>query len=140
MLRGRRRERRQSLRDLAEEIGVSMNTLSRVERGHVPDLKNFQRIVDWLGVPAESFLAAESQPVATPEVIARHLRSDRLLTPDEAAQIAGVVEEMYRKLVEERTVLAVQLRSAKTFTPEAGVLLAEILHGMYAELEESEGD
>ena len=138
MLRGRRRERRQSLRDLAAEIGVSLNTLSRVERGHVPDLKNFQRIVDWLGVPADNFLLAGPETTPTPEVIARHLRSDRRLTPDAAAQISGMVQEMYQELVGERGVLAVQLRSARTFAPEAGTLLAEILREMHAELEESE--
>ena len=140
MLRAQRRERRLSLRDLAAEIGVSLNTLSRVERGHVPDLNNFQRIVDWLGVPAERFLVASPEPPPMPEVIARHLRSDRLLTPDAAAQIVGVVEEMYSKLVGERRLLAVQLRSAKTFTVEASALLAEILREMHVELEESEGD
>ena len=140
MLRARRRERRLSLRDLAEETGVSLNTLSRVERGHVPDLKNFQRIVDWLEVPTGSFLVDEPDPAATPEVIARHLRSDRLLTPDAAAEIAGMVAERYRRFVEERRVLEVQLRAAPTCTPEAGALLGEILSEVCAALEESEGD
>lgn len=139
-LRARRRERRLSLRDLAEEIGVSLNTLSRVERGHIPDLKNFQRIVDWLEVPSDSFLVAEPDSPPMPEVIARHLRSDRLLTPEGAAQIAGMVEEMYQQLVGDRRALTVQLRSARTFKPEASALLAEILREMHTQIEEMEGD
>ena len=140
MLRTRRREHGLSLRDLALEIGVSLNTLSRVERGHVPDLKNFQRIVDWLDVPADSFLGAQPESAPTPEVIARHLRSDRLLSADAATKIAELVEEMYHELVGDRRPLSVHLRSAKTFTPAAGTLLAEILREMYDELDESGDD
>ena len=132
MLRNRRREQRLSLRDLAARIGVSLNTLSRVERGHVPDLKNFQRIVDWLDVPADSLLVTDADMTVTPEVIARHLRSDRLLSAEAAAQIATTVEDMYHKLAGTRRPLAVHLRSAKTFTPAAGALLADILHEMHA--------
>lgn len=134
MLRTRRREQRLSLRDLAAVIGVSLNTLSRVERGHVPDLRNFQRIVDWLDVPADSMLVAEADQAVTPEVIARHLRADRLLSADAAALISKIVEEMYHELAGSRRPLDVHLRSAKTFTPAAGALLAEILHEIHAEL------
>lgn len=123
-LKARRRAKRLTLRDLSDEIGVSFNTLSRVERGHIPDLKNFQRIVDWLEMPAEMFTQDE---VSTPEVIARHLRSDRRLSEEAAASIMSIVDEMYRKLVGERPPLAIHLRSAKTFTPAAGALLADIL-------------
>ena len=91
MLRTRRREQRLSLRDLAAKIGVSLNTLSRVERGPVPDLRNFQRIVDWLDVPADSLLVAEPELTVTPEVIARHLRADQLLSAEAAARISEIV-------------------------------------------------
>lgn len=123
-LKARRRAKRLTLRDLSDEIGVSFNTLSRVERGHIPDLKNFQRIVDWLEMPAEMFTQDD---VSTPEIIARHLRSDRRLSDEAATSIMSMVDEMYRKLVGERPQLAIHLRSARTFTPAAGALLANIL-------------
>jgi transcriptional regulator with XRE-family HTH domain len=114
-------------------IGVPPNTLSRVERGDVPDLKNFRRIVEWLGLPAERFLEAAGE-TSTPEVIARHLRADRRL-PDEAVrQIMGLVEEMYHRLVNEQPTLSLHLRSAKTFTPGASTLLADILSEMESNL------
>lgn len=131
-LKARRRAKRMTLRDLSAEIGVSYNTLSRVERGHIPDLKNFQRIVDWLEMPAEAFTHAADVP--TTEVIARHLRSDNRLTEEAATKIASVVEEMYHSLVAERPPLAIRLRSAKTFTPAAGALLADILGDMQSAL------
>lgn len=136
VLRARRREKHLSLRDLHELTGVSVNTLSRVERGHIPDLTNFRRIIDWLDEPAERFLDPAGD-ASTPEVIARHLRSDRRLTQEAALELAGVVEEMYRKLVAQRPALSLHLRSAKTFTPGAGALLAEILGEMQANLDSS---
>jgi transcriptional regulator with XRE-family HTH domain len=134
ILRARRREKHLSLRDLHELTGVSVNTLSRVENGHVPDLKNFRLIVDWLELPAERFLEGAGE-ASTPEVIARHLRADRRLPEAAARQIVEMVEEMYHKLIGEQPSLSLHLRSAKTFTPGASTLLAEILSDMQANLQ-----
>jgi transcriptional regulator with XRE-family HTH domain len=128
MLRSQRKARQMSLRDLADEIGVSFNTLSRVERGQIPDFKNFNMIVDWLGVPASTFLDPEPQKTGTPEVIARHLRSDPSLTAEAVEKIADLVTDMYRKL--SRPKLALHLRAHKAFLPEAGNLLGEVLEDM----------
>ena len=136
VLRARRREKHLSLRDLAELTGVSVNTLSRVERGHIPDLKNFRLILEWLDEPAERFLES-SAPDTTPEVIARHLRADRRLTQEGATTLAAMVEEMYHKLLAQQPTLSLHLRSAKTFTPGAGALLADILGEMKSNLETS---
>jgi transcriptional regulator with XRE-family HTH domain len=136
VLRARRREKHLSLRDLHDLTGVSVNTLSRVERGHIPDLTNFRRIIEWLDEPAERFLDPAAD-ASTPEVIARHLRADRRLTQEAAATLAAMVEEMYGKLLAQRPTLSLHLRSAKTFTPGAGALLAEILGEMQSNLESS---
>jgi len=133
LLNARRRQKRLSLRDLADQTGVSFNTLSRVERGHVPDLRNLTRIAEWLDVPVEMFIEPAGA-ATTPEVIARHLSSDQRLAPEAAGKIAELVEEMYHRLVGEQPTLAVHLRSAKTFTPAAGAALAELLREMQAVL------
>jgi transcriptional regulator with XRE-family HTH domain len=134
ILRSRRREKHLSLRDLHELTGVSVNTLSRVENGNVPDLKNFRLIVEWLELPAERFLERAGE-ASTPEVIARHLRADRRLPEAAARQIVEMVEEMYHKLVSEQPSLSLHLRAAKTFTPGASTLLAEILGEMQSKLQ-----
>jgi len=105
----------------------------------VPDLQNFRRIVDWLELPAESFLESTGES-STPEVIARHLRADRRLTKDAASKIAELVEDMYQKLMTEQNPIAAHLRSAKLFTPAAGTLLAEILSDMESNLRASPSD
>lgn len=133
MLKERRRRRRLSLRDLADQTGVSFNTLSRVERGHVPDLRTLRRIADWLEVPVEMFIEPGAD-ASTPEVIARHLSSDQRLSQEAAASIAEMVEEMYHRLLGEQLTVAVHLRSARTFTPAAGAALADILREMQSTL------
>ena len=75
-LRAERRKRRLSLRDVSYETGVSVNTLSRVERGYLPDLKNYQRLVEWLRVPADTFLET-----SRPESPGRNTRSGRAALP-----------------------------------------------------------
>ena len=110
------------------------NTLSRVERGDVPDLKNFRRIVDWLELPAERFLEGAGE-ASTPEVIACHLRADRRLPAEAAHKIMQMVEEMYHNLIDEQPTLSLHLRSAKTFTPGASTLLADILSEMQSKLQ-----
>lgn len=132
MLRAQRKASQLSLRDLADLIGVSFNTLSRVERGQIPDFKNFNLIVDWLGVPASTFLDTESGTAGTPELIAHHLRADPNLPADAVQQITELVSDMYRRL--SRPKLALQLRAHKAFLPEAGNLLGEVLDDMQATL------
>jgi transcriptional regulator with XRE-family HTH domain len=134
LVKKRRKARNLSLRDVADQTGVSLNTLSRVERGHVPDLPNFRRIIEWLDVPADAFLDPSRNAMPTPKVIARHLRADPNLTTEAAERIANLVEEMYQQLVPKVPLLAIHLRSHKTFTPAAGDLLAQILGEMQTRL------
>jgi len=139
-LKAERRKRSLSLRDVSYETGISSNTLSRVERGYLPDLKNYQRLVDWLEVPADTFLETSQpeNPAGTLDLVARHFRSDQSLSPEAAEKLTAMVRDMYNKLASERPRLAVHMRSAKTFTPAAGALLAEILSEMQDVLEPRE--
>jgi transcriptional regulator with XRE-family HTH domain len=142
MLRAERRRRHLSLRDLSEVIGVSVNTLSRVERGHLPDLRNYQRLVEWLEVPADTFLeqtSTEEYPPDTLDLVIRHLRSDTALTPAALEKLANVVREMYVEMTSSsQPRLAVHMRSAKMFTPAAATLLAEVLGEMQQSLQAEE--
>lgn len=135
-LRAERRRRRQSLRDLADEIGVSFNTLSRVERGHVPELRNYERIVNWLSAPGQALFETPGQEPSTPELIARHLYSDSQLDADSAGKMMQLIQDMYSSLATPRPAFSVHLRSSQTFLPEVGTLLAGALEDMHATLVE----
>jgi transcriptional regulator with XRE-family HTH domain len=45
-----------SWRQLAAEAGVSASLVSRMGNGHRPDLDGFIALVQWLGMPAETFM------------------------------------------------------------------------------------
>lgn len=49
-----------SLRDAAEEAGMSKATFARIERGGVPDLVNFARICRWLEADPREFLGTDT--------------------------------------------------------------------------------
>jgi len=59
-----RETKKLGIRGCAKEIGISPTTLSKVERGHTPDIKSLAKICDWLNAPLESSakaLAAQCQ-------------------------------------------------------------------------------
>ncbi len=126
-----------SLRDAAADISIPFNTLSRVEKGHVPDLPKFKRLVEWCGADIQQFFEIQEKPSATPDLIADHLYSDRNLPPEAAQQIAGIVNDLYQALAQPQEVSAVHLRAATTFRPEAvrslGMLLADLQEALLEE-------
>jgi transcriptional regulator with XRE-family HTH domain len=82
------------IRAAAKEIGISHPTLSRIERGHLPDLENYQRICRWLGEDAESNvmpsagLSSETQASVVAEV---HFRKRATVSPKTAQALAQMI-------------------------------------------------
>jgi transcriptional regulator with XRE-family HTH domain len=104
-IRRRREQQGMSLRDLADETGVSASTLSRIENGTgKPDADNIARLAAWLDMPIERVMhhghraANDPKPVvyypheSTPEIVEAHLRADKHLTP----QTAKALSELFR--------------------------------------------
>lgn len=128
LVAGERKRRGLSLRAAAEQAEVPFNTLARVEKGHLPDLANFRRIVEWLGLAPERFFQpAQVRAVDTPEVIAHHLARDPNLSDAAAEKIAGLVRELYTSLAMTNRTVKVHLRAASTFTPDASRMLGDLL-------------
>lgn len=50
------------LADLAKMLGISTSTLSRIERGSMPDLPTYLTVIDYIGVPAEFFQTDDNEP------------------------------------------------------------------------------
>ncbi len=93
LLRERRGDR--GIREVAQEIGISPATLSRIERGKVPDLETFRRICAWLRIdPGEVLGRPESE---TPEghssepVPSVHFKADRAINPRAAKALAAMI-------------------------------------------------
>lgn len=91
----------QPLRETAEEIGgLTASTLSRIERGNVPDLETFMRLCKWLGVSADQFgthsKKAASDSMSVPDVIEANLRADRVLPVDAIEALSQMVRFAYK--------------------------------------------
>lgn len=125
-----------SLRELADEIDVGFNTLSRVERGHVPELRNYKRILNWLGMSEQALFETDEQTPSTPELIAKHLYTDERLDEQAAGTMMKLIQDLYEVLAAPKPAFAVHLRSSQTFLPAVGPLLAGALEDMHKTLVE----
>lgn len=107
-IRRKREDAGLSLRDVADETGVSASTLSRIENGTgKPDADNIARLTAWLNVPMERIMGrrqlegGESKPVvyfpqeAMPDIVEAHLRADRNLTPETAKALSELFRVAY---------------------------------------------
>ena len=108
LLRERRKRRGLNLRDAASEIqelggSMSASTLSRVEKGRVPDLEGFLLLCRWLGVSSTEFTSGSpasdlegSDELDTAERIAVHLRADRELDEESKDAIMTMIRLAYK--------------------------------------------
>jgi transcriptional regulator with XRE-family HTH domain len=98
LIRSRRENEGLSLRDAAEEIGVSAPTLQRVETGQVPNTASLMRITSWLGVSLDDLRPGHKDRRSGPKTLAQihvHLRADPNLDADAAEAIAEAVQKLY---------------------------------------------
>ena len=98
MLRDRRGGR--GIREVAQEIGISAATLTRVEGGRLPDIATFQKICSWLKVdPAQILDIPTNNPASTETLtVAFHPRADQTLPETAAADLAQLIVVAHREL------------------------------------------
>ena len=108
-IRRKREEMGLSLRDVADETGVSASTLSRIENGTgKPDADNIARLTSWLDMPVDRVMKkhGESENVepviyypheATPEIVEAHLRADKNLSPETAKALSELFRVAYQQ-------------------------------------------
>src|SRR5687767_4264169 len=98
LIRSRRKAQGLSLRDAANQMGVSAPTLQRVEAGQPPNSTSLVRITTWLQVSVDEVLQrgkGATKPGATVAQIEVHLRADPNLAPEAAQAIAEAVQKLY---------------------------------------------
>ena len=81
---------KRGVREVATEIGVSPATLSRVERGFMPDLETFGKICRWLKIDPAEILGVKDFVSKRPAV-AVHFRKDQTLRPTTAQALAEMI-------------------------------------------------
>lgn len=78
------------IRATSAEIGISPATLSRVERGNLPDLETFTKICSWLTVdPGEVLGFKPSLKTTTPMAV--HFKKESAIQPETARALADMI-------------------------------------------------
>jgi transcriptional regulator with XRE-family HTH domain len=83
------------IREVAEEIGISYATLSRIENGKLPDLETFSKLCRWLEIdPSEILGCAIKTKIANPKeggTLLAHFRADKNLQPETLRALTELV-------------------------------------------------
>jgi transcriptional regulator with XRE-family HTH domain len=98
-----REEKKLSVRSAADQMdNVSASTLSRIERGSVPDLDTYMRLCRWLQLEPSHF-AVQRVSIDSPQResslnmddIIMHLRADKLLNTSTSEALITMIEVAY---------------------------------------------
>lgn len=107
-LRRVREDRELTLEGVFKATGISVGTLSRIERAGSKDVDGGTLITlcNWMGARPEEFrfnaeppkIAGKRTPASTPEAVELYLRADKNLDPRTAALLSEMFRAAYRKL------------------------------------------
>lgn len=92
-------------RVVVEEIGgVSSPTLSRIEKGRLPDLDTFIRICRWLNISPEELQHEPTKTqgehnLSTKDEVCAFLRADRNLPVETATALTKMIDLAYQDVV-----------------------------------------
>lgn len=73
------------IRAAAREIGVSPTTLSKVEKGHIPDQVTLNKICVWIGEDATKFTAIGGLQIA--------FKKNKTMLPETANSLANLIQK-----------------------------------------------
>lgn len=85
------------VRQVAKEIDISAATLSRVERGYMPDLETFGKICRWLKMDPAEVLGVDV--TASRPTVSVHFKKDAAIHPDTAKALAELILAAQRAAV-----------------------------------------
>lgn len=95
------------IRAVAEEVGVSYATLSRVEAGKTPDLDTFKKLCAWLKVEPNELLGVSpsaKSPSSGLEFgdsmgqVFAHFRAKKTMSQDTAGHLANLIQAINKEL------------------------------------------
>ena len=81
----RQKKGQMGVRAAAAEIGISPTTLSRIERGHVPDVATLNKVCAWLEEEPEQFTGVGDLQIA--------FKNNRTTPPEVAKSLANLIEK-----------------------------------------------
>ena len=90
-----RRRGNMGVRAAAREIGISPSTLSRIEKGHVPDVGTLERVCDWIGEEPSKFTGIGNLQIA--------FKNRKAVPPTTAQSLANLIEVASKQFDEKVT-------------------------------------
>ena len=111
-LREVRVKRELTLKDVSQEIDISIPTLSRVERGDAKEIesKTLFALSAWAKLPLELFqeqavstkrTGSIRKDISTPDAVELHLRADKNLNPKTAELLVKMFRAAYQQAASE---------------------------------------
>ena len=88
-----RRRGNMGVRAAAREIGISPSTLSRIEKGHVPDVGTLGKVCDWLGEETSRFTGVGNLQIA--------FKNRKAVPPGTAKSLAALIERASQQFAAE---------------------------------------
>jgi transcriptional regulator with XRE-family HTH domain len=108
LIKEKRKAEELTLEDISTETGVSISTLSRIERqftgtkiekATVPDTRTLTALTRWLGVPLEVQDTEAAQQVKnTPDILEVYLRADPRLNSKAAEALGNMFRVAYEQV------------------------------------------
>jgi transcriptional regulator with XRE-family HTH domain len=93
-----------SWRDVAQQLGLSASTFTRMAQGSRPDVDTFTTLLSWIGMEASAFTegVAPSRDVDPQVQISAILRSSDRVSAEQADALDNIMKAAYRSIVEDR--------------------------------------
>ena len=80
------------VRDPASEIGISPTTLTRIEKGHVPDVGTLEKVCAWLGEVPSTFNGIGNLQIA--------FKNRKAVPPATAKALATLIERAAKQFAD----------------------------------------
>lgn len=81
------------VRAAAREIGISPSTLSRIEKGHVPDVGTLEKVCKWLGRETSQFTGIGNLQIA--------FKNRKAVPQATARSLAALIEKASKQFADE---------------------------------------
>jgi len=90
------------IRAAAAEIGTSPATLSRIERGHLPDLQTLTKICDWLAIDVSEVVGSgNNRPSDGGISVEIAFKNKRTMAPQTAQALANLIMQAHSQFQDE---------------------------------------